>query len=205
MKTRGLVAMNAKSSFRTKRSWRDIEICRTNKNVRSVQVLFSLNYSWKRTNSAFQIPHYHYQFHFKRKFRTKLFLCLRFRFVLLRRKNIGAKSARKMLVKLTPGRSLYEWHVSQHCIPYFTTFNHSIYFVVYFVIVLFIYSLSFQNSYFYGCSDTCQPRQWSSPSIACRAVEIFLQKMVKHLFWFFCKTLPISCLSGLRIFFDSLE
>jgi hypothetical protein len=106
----------------------------------------------------FSILHYHYQFHFKRKFRTKLFLCLHFRFVLLGRKNIGAKSARKMLVKLTPGRSLHEWHVSQHCIPYLTTFNHSIYFV-HFVIVLFIYSLSFQNSYFYGCTDTCQPRQ----------------------------------------------
>jgi hypothetical protein len=31
------------------------------------------------------------------------FLCLRFRFVLYWRKTVGAKAARRMLVKLTPG------------------------------------------------------------------------------------------------------
>ncbi len=47
---------------------------------------------------------------YARLFRTKVsceaFLYLNLRFVLFRRKNIGAKAARNMLVKLTPGHTI---------------------------------------------------------------------------------------------------
>jgi hypothetical protein len=57
----------------------------------------------KKVSSWAQFHQHFTRGFFVRKFRTKLFLYLDLRFVLFWCKNIGAKAAHNMLVKLTPG------------------------------------------------------------------------------------------------------